>query len=156
MSIIQAWIDYQNNCGKLAGQLKTLDKNQELVWFGQGGTYQVGQDSSQMVVSGIYNPNMIMRLAIWKERGIEGLAEKTTGEKMFQNAGLDNYEKAQKEFFDELTAEQIDLWNGKGILDMDIIDLQKAFGDFSEAYQKANNGQGITFSTLFDVWGKLE
>ena len=22
MSIIQAWIDYQNNCGKLAGQLK--------------------------------------------------------------------------------------------------------------------------------------
>ena len=37
VSIIQAWIDYQNNCGKLAGQLKTLDKNQELVWFGQGG-----------------------------------------------------------------------------------------------------------------------
>jgi len=61
------------------------------VWFGQGGTYQVGQDSSQMVVSGIYNPNTIMRLAIWEKEGIKGL-----------------------------------------------------------------EGQGITFSTLFDVWGKLE
>jgi len=86
VSIIQAWIGYQNNCGKLTGQLKTLDKNQELVWFGQGGTYQVkvSQDekkSSQMVVSGIYNPNMIMRLAIWEKEGIEGLAKRTTGEK---------------------------------------------------------------------------
>jgi len=91
VSIILAWIDYQNNCGKLAGQLKTLDEDQKLVWFGQGGTYQVGQDSSQMVVSGIYNPNTIMRLAIWEKEGIKGLG-----------------------------------------------------------------GQGITFSTLFDVWGKLE
>jgi len=44
-----------------------------------------------MVVSGIYNPNTIMRLAIWEKEGIKGL-----------------------------------------------------------------EGQGITFSTLFDVWGKLE
>ena len=160
VSIIQAWIGYQNNCGKLTGQLKTLDKNQELVWFGQGGTYQVkvSQDekkSSQMVVSGIYNPNMIMRLAIWEKEGIEGLAKRTTGEKMFQNKDL-KYDEAQEKFFDKLTEEQIDLWNGKGILDMDIIDLQNAFDDFSEAYQEVNGGQGITFSTLFDVWGKLE
>jgi len=154
VSIIQAWIGYQNNCGKLTGQLKTLDKNQELVWFGQGGTYQVGQDSSQMVVSGIYNPNMIMRLAVWEKEGIKGLAERTTGVELFQNADL-KYEEAEKKFFTELTAEQIDLWKGKGILDMEIIDLQKAFNDFSKAYQKVNT-QGITFSRLFDVWEELE
>ena len=28
-------------------------------------------------------------------------------------------------------------------LDMDIVDLQKAFNDFSEAYQEVNEGQGI-------------
>jgi len=108
-----------------------------------------------MVVSGIYNPNTIMRLAIWEKKGIKGLAERTTGVELFQNADED-YKGTQKKFFDKLTDEQIDLWNGKGILDMDIIDLQNAFGDFSEAYQEVNGGQGITFSTLFDVWGKLE
>ena len=30
-------------------------------------------------------------------------------------------------------------------LDMDIVDLQKAFNDFSEAYQEVNEGQGIPF-----------
>ena len=130
------------------------------MWFGQGGTYQVGvsqdeMEPSQMVVSGIYNPNMIMRLAIWEKEGIEGLAKRTPGVELFWNAGSD-YDIAQEIFFKKLPAEQIDLWNGKGILDMDIVDIQKAFNDFSEAYQEVNKGQGITFSTLFDVWGKLE
>jgi len=31
-------------------------------------------------------------------------------------------------------------------LDMDIVDLQKAFNDFSEAYQEVNEGQNSSFS----------
>ena len=94
------------------------------------------------------------RLTIWEKEGIKGLAERTTGIELFQNVDL-KYEEAEKKFFTELTAEQIDLWKGKGILDMEIIDLQKAFNDFSEAYQMVNT-RGITFSRLFDVWEELE
>jgi len=155
-SAIQSIMDYQKQYNSLSKDIEGKDNEIYLSWFGAGGAYSIGDEEvSKLVVSGIYNPEMIEKIGVWKKEGLEGLAEKVLGEKgLFEETPPEGKQNNKTDFIDSLNAEEMAVWTGEGVLEMDINTFVQATENMGEKYQKATKGGTLDFDELLRIKGE--
>jgi len=152
-SAIQSIMDYQKQYNSLSKDIEGKDNEIYLSWFGAGGAYSIGDEEvSKLVVSGIYNPEMIEKIGVWKKEGLEGLAEKVLGENvLFGETPLEEIHKIN--FIKALNAEEYAIWTGEGVLEMDMDVFVRAVENMGEKYQDETD-KYLDFDELLRIRGK--
>lgn len=136
VNAVKAWLDYQQANSDITSELARLENERRMNWFGQGGTYAAGGEKPKLVVSGIYNPEVIEKIGIWENQGLKGLLNES-GVELPKDTAINE----ETGFLKSLTEAEKKFWNGEGILAMSAKELEEYSRAVSDKYQKAFENQ---------------
>lgn len=161
--LIKAVQSYTKQSQQIDKKTEELLHLMEMSWFGEGGSYTVDGKKPKLVVSGIYNPEVIARRRAWEEGGLAGQPyDPKTGaaavDGLMQQAGISIESLTQTKrtkLENSLNDLEKRLWDGDNIMDIDIQELDAGISSLTEKYQK-ETGNFLDIKSIINPQGVIK